>query len=94
MIIRAIKALAPLFGKEPNPFGSKVLSMSSVFCNLCLTMGTSYLVSSGLSLSIVRKLWGHTQASMTQRYAHLADKPLRQAAELFGKKVGKRNIDS
>ena len=47
----------------------------------------SHLVSSGLSLSIVGKLLGHTQASTTQRYAHLADTPLRQAAELFGSKV-------
>jgi len=49
----------------------------------------SYLVSSGLSLSIVGKLLGHTQVSTTQRYAHLADEPLRQAAELFGSKVSK-----
>jgi integrase len=47
----------------------------------------SHLVSSRLSLSIVGKLLGHTQASTTQRYAHLADEPLRQAADLFGNKV-------
>jgi integrase len=52
----------------------------------------SHLVSSGLSLSIVGKLLGHTQASTTQRYAHLADEPLRHAAELFGSKVGKNKI--
>lgn len=49
----------------------------------------SHLVSSGLSLSIVGKLLGHTQASTTQLYAHLADEPLREAAELFGRKIGK-----
>jgi len=49
----------------------------------------SYLVSSGLSLSIVGKLLGHTQAATTQRYAHLADEPLRQAAEFLGSKVEK-----
>jgi len=38
-------------------------------------------------LSIVGKLLGHTQASTTQRYAHLADEPLRQAVELFGSKL-------
>ena len=47
----------------------------------------SHLVSSGLSLSIVGKLLGHTQASTTQRYAHLADAPLREATELLGKKM-------
>lgn len=49
----------------------------------------SHLVSSGLSLSIVGKLLGHTQVSTTQRYAHLADEPLRQATEIFGSKVQK-----
>jgi integrase len=46
----------------------------------------SHLVSSGLSLSIVGKLLGHTQAATTQRYAHLADEPLREATALFGEK--------
>ncbi len=49
----------------------------------------SHLVSSGLSLSIVGKMLGHTQASTTQRYAHLADEPLREAAEFFGNKLEK-----
>lgn len=35
----------------------------------------------GLSLPIIGKLLGHTQARTTQRYAHLADDPLREAAE-------------
>lgn len=49
----------------------------------------SHLVSSGLSLSIVGKMLGHTQAATTQRYAHLADEPLREAAEFFGNKFEK-----
>jgi len=49
----------------------------------------SHLVSSGLSLSIVGKLLGHTQASTTQRYAHLADEPLREATEIFGNSIEK-----
>jgi integrase len=51
----------------------------------------SHLVSGGHSLPLVGRLLGHTQASTTQRYAHLADDPLRKATEQFGtifKKAG------
>ncbi len=48
----------------------------------------SHLVSSGASLVIVGRLLGHTNPMTTQRYAHLADDPLRAAAELFGNKFG------
>ncbi len=44
----------------------------------------SHLVSSGLSLELVGRLLGHTQAATTMRYAHLADDPLREAANRFG----------
>jgi integrase len=37
----------------------------------------SHLVSGGLSLEIVGRLLGHTNPTTTQRYAHLADDPLR-----------------
>lgn len=47
----------------------------------------SHLVSSGMSLAIVGRLLGHTNPMTTQRYAHLADDPLRAAAEVFGKKL-------
>lgn len=47
----------------------------------------SHLVSSGLSLPIVGRLLGHTNPSTIQRYAHLADGPLRQGAEIMGKKI-------
>jgi integrase len=38
----------------------------------------------GLGLPIVGKLLGHTQASTTQRYAHLDVDPLRRAADTIG----------
>jgi integrase len=44
----------------------------------------SHLVSGGHSLPLVGRLLGHTQPSTTQRYAHLADDPLRKATEEFG----------
>jgi integrase len=44
----------------------------------------SHLVSSGLSLPLVGRLLGHTQAATTQRYAHVADDPLREATGRMG----------
>lgn len=42
----------------------------------------STAVSSGHSLYLVGKLLGHTQPQATQRYAHLADDPVREAANI------------
>lgn len=50
----------------------------------------SHLVSSGLSLPIVGRLLGHTNPSTTQRYAHLADEPLREAAEVMARKMSRQ----
>jgi len=44
----------------------------------------SYLVSSGVSLHIVGKLLGHSQPQTTQRYAHVAHQPLRDASNILG----------
>lgn len=41
----------------------------------------SMMVNSGVSLPIVGKILGHTQASTTARYAHLEENPARKAAE-------------
>jgi integrase len=38
----------------------------------------------GLSLPVIGKLLGHSQAATTQRYAHLANDPVRQAVETIG----------
>jgi integrase len=50
----------------------------------------------GLSLHIIGKLLGHTQGRTTQRYAHLADDPLREAADKIGAAIagaGKRRAN-
>jgi integrase len=47
----------------------------------------SILASGGLSLPIIGKLLGHTQAATTQRYAHLFDDPLLKATEGVGRLV-------
>jgi integrase len=44
-------------------------------------------VAGGSSLLLVGKLLGHTQASTTERYAHLADDPVRQAADAIGGRI-------
>jgi integrase len=41
----------------------------------------SNAVSSGMPIQMVGKLLGHTQLQTTMRYAHLADDPVRRAAE-------------
>lgn len=52
----------------------------------------SWLASNGVSLTMVGKLLGHTQASTTARYAHLATDPVRevlsQAAAAMSKTAG------
>ena len=37
--------------------------------------------AAGWSLPLIGRLLGHTQQRTTQRYAHLADDPLREAAD-------------
>jgi integrase len=43
--------------------------------------------AAGLSLPVIGALLGHTQAATTQRYAHLADDPLKRASDLVGQKI-------
>lgn len=50
----------------------------------------SHLVSSGVPLAVVGKLLGHTQSQTTERYAHLAESPLRDAANKFAKMLDKK----
>jgi len=47
----------------------------------------SDLLSSGAPLAVVGKVLGHTQASTTQRYAHLADDALRIALERGAERI-------
>ncbi|BBF93426.1 site-specific integrase [Blastochloris tepida] len=47
----------------------------------------SYGAGAGMSLQIIGRLLGHSQPSTTQRYAHLADDPLRRAANTIGGQI-------
>jgi integrase len=49
----------------------------------------SAMVSSGQSLYTVQKILGHSDPSVTQRYAHLSTEALREAANSIGKYVEK-----
>jgi integrase len=44
-------------------------------------------VAGGSSLLIAGKLLGHAQASTTERYSHLADDPVREAADSIGGRI-------
>ncbi len=48
----------------------------------------SNAVSSGMPIQMVGRLLGHTQLQTTMRYAHLADDPVRQAAEKNAEMLG------
>ncbi len=47
----------------------------------------SFGAGGGLGLPIIGKLLGHTQASTTQRYAHLDADPLRRASDAIGNTI-------
>lgn len=47
----------------------------------------SVAASGGVPLAIIGKLLGHAQPRTTARYAHLADDPLRQAANKIGNEI-------
>ncbi len=47
----------------------------------------SIAASGGLSLPMIGKLLGHTQAATTERYAHLAADPLKAANEAIGERI-------
>jgi integrase len=48
----------------------------------------SIMASGGLSLPTIGAVLGHTQASTTQRYAHLADSTVREAVADLGRAIG------
>lgn len=48
----------------------------------------SFLVNEGVSLYVVQGLLGHTQPRTTQRYAHLAQHTLNNAAEVVAQVIG------
>ncbi len=96
----ALKEIPYLFPGDAE--GKPVQHIKKAWASICKFAGienarmhdlrhtyASHLASSGLSLPLIGRLLGHTQASTTQRYAHLADDPLRKATDSFGTMVEK-----
>ena len=54
----------------------------------------SVAVSGQLTLPLIGKLMGHRKTATTERYAHLADDPIRAGneliAEILGRTIGQR----
>jgi site-specific recombinase XerD len=53
----------------------------------------SFLVNQGVSLYVVQGLLGHAHARTTQRYAHLAQETLLDAAEVVATVIEPRSIN-
>ena len=61
-------------GKDEKGSGARPYDLRHTFASVA--------VGGGLNLPIIGKLLGHTQTRTTQRYAHIADDPLRDAANI------------
>ncbi len=44
----------------------------------------SFGINAGLNLPVIGRLLGHSKTATTERYAHLADRPIRQTNEMIG----------
>jgi len=53
----------------------------------------SFAAAEGTSLLIIGKLLGHRHAATTSRYAHLADDPLRRAADMVSRQIAGRLME-
>lgn len=80
----------PVLDKEGNPI---FVWESNVRLHDLRHSYASILASAGISLHVIGKLLGHSQAQTTARYAHLLDDPLRQATERVGALVALSKAD-
>jgi integrase len=79
----AAKMVKAVEGKDAKGEPITVLMATTRLHDLRHTYA-SLLASKGLSLPIIGALLGHTQASTTNRYAHLLEDPLRLATQSVG----------
>jgi integrase len=73
--------------KRPWALVSKRAGLSGVRLHDLRHTFASYGAGANLGLPIIGKLLGHSQASTTNRYAHLADDPVKRASEAIGSTI-------
>jgi integrase len=73
--------------KRPWKAVSKLAGLDGVRLHDLRHTYASFGAGGGLGLPIIGKLLGHTQASTTQRYAHLDSDPLRRASESIAGRI-------
>lgn len=73
-------------GKEWNRI-RKAAGISDVRIHDLRHTFASFGAGGGVGLPLIGGILGHSQASTTQRYAHLADTPLRAAANVIGSEI-------
>ncbi len=82
-------ASSSLAAPESIACGKKPSRKSAAFdAALAARTTARLLVSAGASLPLIGQMLGHTQVQTTQRYAHLFDDPMRDAAETVGRVIG------
>jgi len=75
---------APLVDRAGKPV---VVERATVRLHDLRHTHASIAAGAGLGLHMIGKLLGHAQAATTQRYAHLADDPVRAASEAIGARI-------
>jgi integrase len=73
--------------KRPWALVSKRAGLTGVRIHDLRHTFASYGAGANLGLPIIGKLLGHSQASTTNRYAHLADDPIKRASEAIGSTI-------
>jgi hypothetical protein len=86
-----------IVGERP---GAHLVNIQKTWARICKRAGlaevrihdlrhsyASVAVGAGVGLYLTGKILGHLRNATTERYAHLADDPVRQANELVGRRI-------
>lgn len=103
-LLREFRAAADSPFVFPGKDGNAITEIKRTWARACREAGiegarihdlrhsfASVLVSGGASLPVVGAMLGHSQIATTERYSHLYDQPLREAAETVSQAVHVRS---